>query len=165
MTQQRRDPPLQGSERELLDAFLDFHRATLLMKIDGLDDEQVRRQMTPSGVTLLGMVKHLAYVERDWFARVFAGQDVDFPWADDDPDADWRIEPSDTTQGIIDLYRREIDRSRALAAGASLEETARRNDQGTISLRWLLIHMIEETARHNGHADLMREAIDGATGE
>jgi uncharacterized damage-inducible protein DinB len=121
-------PPLEAGEKDLLVAWLDFHRSTLLMKDDGVTDEDLRRAMVPSGTSLLGLVKHLAYVERWWFRQVFAGEEVDFPWTDDDPDADWRIEPTDHT------------------------------------LRWIVTHMIEETARHNGHADIIRELIDGTTG-
>src|SRR5919106_4933405 len=90
-------PPLEASEKDMLVAWLDFHRSTLLMKVHGLSDEDLRRAMVPSGTSLLSLVKHLAYVERWWFRQVFAGEAVDFPWTDDDPDADWRNEPTDTT--------------------------------------------------------------------
>jgi len=140
----------------------------LLGKVDGLSDGDLRRPLTPSGMSLLGLVKHLAYVERWWFQVVFAGADVPFPWTDEDPDADWRPEPNETAAGIFDLYRSEVARSRAILAGAGLDDLAKEPHHprhGSQSLRWIVIHMIEETARHNGHADLMREAIDGMTGE
>jgi len=140
------------------------------MKIDGVPDEDLRRPMVPSGTTLLGMVKHLAYVERSWFQRVFEAREVDFPWTDADPDADFRIEESESTVEIIDLYKRECQLSRDIVAGASLDDIVKgepgANDtRRGFSLRWILVHMIEETARHNGHADILRELIDGTTGE
>ncbi len=162
----RIDPPFSGSERELLTAFLDYHRQTILWKIEGLSDTDLRRIMTPSGLSLLGLIKHLAYVERSWFQDDFAGEVVSFPWTDDDPNADFRIEPDETTEDILTLYRAEAERSREIVAAASFDDIARKPKQkDAISLRWIVIHMIEETARHNGHVDLMREAIDGQTGE
>ena len=160
----RVDPPLAASERETLAAFLEFHRQTLVWKLSGLGDEELRRRLVPSGVTLLGMVKHIAYVERSWFQAVFAGREVPFPGTDDDPDADWRVEPGETTEQILALYAAETAAAREIVAGASLDEVARRPGEG-FTLRWILVHMIEETARHNGHADILRELIDGATGE
>ena len=159
----------------MLGAFLDYHRATLLWKIEGLSDADLRRSIVPSGVTLLGMVKHLAYVERWWFQAVFAGENVAFPWTDADPDADWRVEPGETTAEIIALYKAEVRRSREIVAAGDpdaltprtmgeLDSLARRPDEKK-SLRWIITHMIEETARHNGHADILRELTDGATGE
>ena len=144
---------------------MDYHRATLLMKIDGVSDTDLRRPMVPSGTTLLGMVKHLAYVERWWFRRVFLDQDVSFPWTDDDPDADFRIEENETTEDIVRLYQGECEEIRAVVRDASLDDMARFEPRSDFSLRWILTHMIEETARHNGHADILREQIDGSTGE
>ena len=146
-------------------AFLDHHRATLLWKIDGVSDEDLRRPMVPSGTSLLGMVKHLAYVERGWFQRAFLGQEVTVPWTKEDPDADFRIEPDETTQDIIDLYNQECEINRQIVGAASLDDMARYSKRSDYSLRWILVHMIEETARHNGHADILREMIDGTTGE
>ncbi len=163
-TSKRIDPPFIGSERELLTTFLDYHRQTLLWKAEGLSDADLRRMMTPSGLSLLGLIKHLAYVERSWFQHVFAGEDVSFPWTKEDPEADFRIESDETTQAIFTLYQAEAKRSREIVAASSLDDTAHRGKDKP-SLRWIMIHMIEETARHNGHADLMREAIDGQTGE
>ena len=145
--------------------FLDYHRATLLMKIDGVSDEDLRRPMTPSGTSLLGMVKHLAYVERWWFQKDFLDRDVSAPWTEEDPDADFRIEPDESTQEIVDLYQRECQISRDIVAAASLDDLAARAKRKDFSLRWIVVHMIEETARHNGHADILRETIDGVTGE
>jgi uncharacterized damage-inducible protein DinB len=167
-TDNRPEPPSIAGERETLSGFLDFLRATLLWKLEGLDDEQVRRAMVPSGTSLLGLVKHLAYVERSWFQGVWAGQQVTFPWTREDPDADWRIEPGETTQNVIDPYNGECDRSREIvAAASSLDEVVEhpRHQGWKMSRRWILTHMIEETGRHVGHADILREQLDGATGE
>lgn len=164
----RQDPPAAAPEKEMLEAFLDYHRATLLCKVDGVSDEDLRKPGTPSGVTLLGLVKHLADVERSWFREVFTGevnaQDV---WSDDDPYRYWRIEPDETTEDILAFYRDETERSREAVQGAELDEVARNPDyqRRGLTLRWIMLHMIEETARHNGHADILREAIDGQTGE
>jgi uncharacterized damage-inducible protein DinB len=161
----RPEPPYTADEAETLQGFLDFHRATLLWKLEGLDDEQVRRPMVPSGTSLLGIVKHLAYVERWWFQQMWAGEEPSYPWTDDDPDADWRVEPDETTGKILALYRGECDRSREVVAAApSLDELAH-HPRRKLSRRWILVHMIEETARHVGQADILREQIDGATGE
>ena len=152
-------------------AYLDYHRATLQMKLEGVSDEDLRKAMVPSGTSLLGMMKHLAYVERWWFQQIFAGRDdLEYPWTDDDPDADFRIEPDETTQQIFDLYNAECEVNRQIVAPAQLEEMAKgkkkpNDPRPGFSLRWILVHMIEETARHNGHADILREQIDGATGE
>ena len=160
----RPEPPLAGPPKELVEGFLDFLRATLLWKLDGLSDEDLRRSLVPSGWSLLGMVKHIAYVERSWFRKVFLGETVTFPWTEADPDADWRIEPGETTAQVLDLYRDECARARAIVAAASWDDLAVRADEPR-SLGWILTHMVEETARHCGHADLVREQLDGATGE
>jgi uncharacterized damage-inducible protein DinB len=121
--------------------------------------------MVPSGTSLLGLVKHLAYVERWWFQEVWAGQPATYPFSETDPDADWRIEPDETTEGVLGLYRGECARSREIVAAApSLDEVAH-HPRRKLTRRWILVHMIEETARHNGHADILREQLDGATGE
>lgn len=164
---ERPDPPTTAPEKPTLEAMLDYHRGTLLCKVDGVGDDDLRRAGTPSGLTLLGLVKHLAYVERWWFRKVFAGEDVPFPWTEEDPDVEWRVEPGDTTRDILELYRGEVARCREIAAASSLDDLARGSDSrgSEYSLRWVMLHMIGETARHNGHADLLREMIDGATGE
>ena len=165
---ERVDPPLTGTELEMLNTFLDYHRATLLWKVSGVSDEDLRRKAVPtSTMSLLGLVKHLAYVERSWFQRWFKNEDVFFPWTGEDPDADWRIEPEETTENIIRLYNEEVEKSRRIVGAAGLDDLAARagSEGERASLRWIMFHMIEETARHNGHADLLREALDGATGE
>jgi uncharacterized damage-inducible protein DinB len=161
----RRYPSYAAPERELLTAFLDWHRATLLLKVAGLDDEALRRRLVLSQTTLLGLVKHLGYVERSWFQMRFAGEDLPVPWSDADPDADWRIEPDESTASILAFYKEQVARSRAIvAAEPSLDAVAKAPGRQE-TLRGILVHMIEETARHNGHADILRELIDGTTGE
>lgn len=164
----RIDPPQAGTERDMLNSFLDYHRATLLWKVRGLSDTDLRRAPVPtSTLTLLGLVKHMAYVERFWFQRRFKGETVSFPWTNEDPDADWRIEPDETTEAVLQLYNEEVEKSRRIMAAASLDDLEARSwpSGEKTTLRWIAFHMIEEAARHNGHADLLREAIDGATGE
>lgn len=168
MTGNRIDPPISGSEKDVLIGLLNFLRETILYKLEGLTDEEVRRRHQPSGLTLLGMTKHLAYVERSWLQRAFLGEDVEFPYTDEDPDADWRIEPNESTQDIINLYRREVAISNRIVNDHDLDEairSTRRPERAGMQLRWIVTHLIEETARHSGHADLIREAIDGQTGE
>ena len=167
-TAERIDPPLAASEPEMLNTFLDYQRATLLWKVSGVSDEDLRRKtVSSSSLTLLGLVKHLAYVERFWFQRRFKGEEVSFPWTKDDPDADWRIEPDETTAGIIELYQVEAEKSRQIVREASLDDLEARSwpSGEKVTLRWIMFHMIEEVARHNGHADFLREAVDGVTGE
>jgi uncharacterized damage-inducible protein DinB len=166
---ERVKPPHDTTEREMLEAQLDFHRATLLMKIDGVSDEDLRRPMVPTGTNLLGLVKHLAWVERGWFGERFAGEELPPPpWTDDDPDADFRVELDESTQDIIELYKEACERSRAISRGAaSLDQPLANPNPGRegATLRFVLVHMLQETARHNGHADLLREMIDGVTGD
>jgi hypothetical protein len=157
---------MTGDERAMLDSWLDFHRATLKLKCAGLDDTQVRQASAePSSLTLLGLVQHLAEVERNWFQRVFAGLDV--PPVFEDPTG-YALSPERGLGEALTVWQREIARGRELTAGRSLDDTGR-IDGGPaagaeVSLRWVLIHLVEEYARHNGHADILRERIDGATG-
>ena len=163
----RTAPPPIASEREALAAWLDFHRATLVGKLDGLDDEQLRRAVVLSGTSLLGLVKHLTETEHGWFVNEYAqlGEPPLFE-TDDDPDAGFRVEPHETTERIVGDYLAMCDRCRKIVAAApSLDDTVPNARHGRIDLRRILIHMIEETARHNGHADIVRELIDGAVGD
>jgi uncharacterized damage-inducible protein DinB len=169
----RHDPPASGPERDMLIAFLEYHRATMLMKVSGVSDADLRRSIVPSGITLLGMVKHLGYVERHWFPWVFAAEEEGYPWTEQYPNGGFRVEPGETLEQVLALYRMEVGRSRRITAAASLEDMAQRripyyrqrSQTWQPTLRWILLHMIEEMARHNGHADLLRESIDGVTGE
>jgi uncharacterized damage-inducible protein DinB len=163
----RLEVPLAGDEKAMLSAFLDRYRETILWKLDGLTTEQASARLVPSVTTLLGIVKHLAYVERGWFPIYFAGDPVSYPWPKDEPDQDidFRVEPGDTIETISALYQQEITRSREVVAGASLDDLSKEQDRGPRSLRWIMVHMIEETARHAGHADILRELTDGAIGQ
>lgn len=173
--QGRPEPPVAGGEAETLLGFLDFHRATLEWKCTGLDADGLRASVAVSTMTLGGMLKHLAYVESHWFSRILHGLDLGDPWdAVDwtaDPDWDWHSAASDTPDELFGLWRDTVARSRTLTeealATGGLDRLGKRTlrDGRTPSLRWIVVHMIEEYARHNGHADLIREAIDGATGE
>ena len=156
--------PVSGDEKQVLGGFLDHYRATLLGICQGLSDEDLRRSFVPSGTSLLGMVKHLAYVERGWFQEGIGNGVAEYPFSDDDPDADFRFEPEETTEEIFDLYRAECAKSRDILEAASLDDLS--EDPGRsadYNVRWIVVHMIEETARHAGHADILRELIDGKT--
>jgi uncharacterized damage-inducible protein DinB len=155
--------PVAGEEKELLAGFLDHYRQIMLRLCEGVSEEDLRRPLVPSGTSLLGMIKHLAYVERAWFQEVIAGEPENYPYADDD-EGDLRIEPHETSAEIFDFYRAECQRSREILSAASLEDNAKRDDRAHYKVRWVVVHMIEETARHAGHADILRETIDGATG-
>ena len=160
----RPEPPNGAPPVELVSAFLDYLRATVVWKLEGLSEADARRSTVPSGISLLGMVKHLAYVERWWFRIVFAGEEVALPWTEADPDADWRVEPGETGASIVTFYEDEVARVRASVAGHGWDEPSKRTGSPQ-TLGWILTHMVEETARHCGHADILREQIDGATGE
>jgi uncharacterized damage-inducible protein DinB len=151
----------------MLSAFLDRYRETILWKLNGLTKEQASARLVPSVTTLLGIVKHLAYVERWWFQMNFAGDPVGFPWPKDEPDEDidFRVTETETIESIGALYQQEIARSREIVAGASLDDLGKNEERGPRSLRWIMVHMIEETARHAGHADILRELTDGAIGQ
>jgi uncharacterized damage-inducible protein DinB len=165
----RVDPPPLGDERTLLDSYLDYHRHTLLWKCSDLTAEQLRmRIVEPSSLSLLGLLRHMAEVERVWFRRRFAGEQLDFLYSDMETNPDGDFDDVDKADAETDhaAYVREVELARAAAAGHSLDETFYHSRmQQDIKLRWVYLHMIEEYARHNGHADLLRERIDGATGE
>ncbi len=165
----RTDPPFAAAERPMLESWLEFHRATLLAKCAGLTDQQLRiRSVPPSPLSLLGLVRHMTEVERNWFRRVLLGEDVPPQyWSDDNPDGDF--DDVDTADVAADLatFRAELDRAREIgAAHPDLDAAgARRRHGEDVTLRWIYVHMIEEYARHNGHADFLRERIDGSTGD
>lgn len=160
----RPQPPHTAPPVEMVAAFLDSLRATVLWKLEGLSEEEATRRIAPSGLSLLGIVKHLAHVERWWFRAVFAGEAIGPIWTTADPDADWRIEPGESIASVVALYEAECARSREIVAGA-VWDTPGASVKRPRSLGWILTHMVEETARHCGHADLLREEIDGATGQ
>ena len=173
---ERIDPPLAADEAATLLAFLDYHRDTFRMKCDGLDQSQLATPLPPSSMTLGGMMKHLALVESSWFSEVFEGGELmppfdTAPW-DDDRDWEWHTAEDDTPAQLRALFDEAVagaDRVIATALdGAGLDALSVRGSRSggeLFSLRWILVHMIEEYARHNGHADLIRESIDGRTGE
>jgi uncharacterized damage-inducible protein DinB len=162
-----RVPPVAG-ERQMLEAWLDFHRQTLLAKCAGLTEDQLKERAAPSsGLSLLGLVRHMAEVERGWFRRRVNGEGIDFQFSsEDDPDGEFdHVEVADAERDFA-VYQAEIAAARLAAAGHDLDETFYHTQrEEDMSVRWAYLHMIEEYARHNGHADLLREAIDGATGE
>jgi uncharacterized damage-inducible protein DinB len=165
----RVDPPYVAGERTMLDAWLDFHRATLLWKCEGLADADLkRRPVSPSSLSLLGLVRHMTEVERSWFRRYLAGEELPpLYYSDAAPDGDFdSVEAADVDADLA-AFRDEVAVCRQTAARYDdLDMLAARDRRGyDLSLRWIYLHMIEEYARHNGHADLIRESIDGATGE
>jgi hypothetical protein len=163
----RRSEPSTGDERPMLDGWLDWHRQTLQMKCAGLTAEQLRlRSAAPSTLSLLGLVRHMLEVERSWFRQRAAGQPVTATYySDDNPDGEFDDVDTADAQHDLAAYLAEIDLVRAAIAGLPLEHTFTLPRRGEISLRWVYLHLIEEYARHNGHADLLRERIDGVTGD
>lgn len=159
-----RDPPYVAGEQEMLLSYLDFYRSVMIRKVEGVDYEGLRMSPVESGTCLGGLIKHLAYVERQWFQETWAGHSVEYPGSEEDPDVEFRLDESDTADGLIDLYRRECDISRQILATGSPDDSVP-SERGEMSLRWILVHMIEETARHAGHADLIREMVDGSVGD
>ncbi|MEU7430210.1 DinB family protein [Streptomyces sioyaensis] len=167
MTTERIAPPVRAGERETLRSFLDFHRATLAMKTDGLSDEDLRRRSSPpSTLSLLGLVRHMAEVERSWFRRVINGEDLPLVWsAEGDYQAAYDASTA-TRAEAFDAWQTEVAHARRIEqAAASLDVTGYqpRWDEH-VSLRLVMLHLIHEYARHNGHADFLREAIDGSVG-
>jgi uncharacterized damage-inducible protein DinB len=157
--------PVAGAEKEVLAGFLDHYRHALLETCSGLSEEDLRRSVVPSGTTLLGILKHLAYVERGWFQEMVANEPFDYPFPEDDPDADFRVEDGETSEEIFELYRAACERSRAALAAASLDDPVLNPKRSRdFNVRWVVVHMIEETARHVGQADIIREQLDGRTG-
>ena len=173
--QGRPEPPVAADEVESLLGFLDYQRATLAWKCEGLDADGMNTTTAGSSMTLGGLLKHLAWVEDYWFSRRMHGREASPPWDtvdwDADPDWEWTSAATDSPDGLRRLWQDSVARSRALVAETlaqhGLDRAAERSwpDGRSPSLRWIVLHMIEEYARHNGHADLIREAVDGSTGE
>jgi hypothetical protein len=165
---ERVEPAFVGDERALLDGFLDYHRQTLLWKCSGLTAEQLKTApIEPSNLTLLGLVRHLAEVERAWLRDRVAGQSVAALYCSDaNPDGDFDDVASADAEADFATYAKECQDCREAVGALPLDFTfVHPRRQQEISLRWVYLHLIEEYARHNGHADLIRERIDGATGE
>jgi hypothetical protein len=158
-------PIEDGTERETLTGLLDFLRGTVVHKVTGLTDEQAFGTPVPaSALTPAGLVKHLTGAERFWFSIDFAGADLPHPWPEDDPHGAFGLAPEDTLAGLVAEYEMECERSRQVVAAAELDDVARGPDM-SFRLRYGLAHMVEETARHCGHLDLLRESIDGQRGQ
>jgi hypothetical protein len=173
--QGRTEPPTDGDEVETLLGFLDFQRATFAWKCSGLDAAGMAATVGPSTMTLGGLMKHLALVEDGWFIVSLHGRPHSPPWLavdwDADPDWEWHSAANDTPEQLLALWHESLERSRAAVAEALADgglghlAAEQLKDGRRPSLRWILCHMIEEYARHNGHADLLRESVDGSTGE
>jgi len=173
--QGRPEPPSAADETATLTGFLEFQRATLAWKCSGVDDAGMKATVAASSMTLGGILKHLALVEDYWFSQWLMGHDAAPQWDtvdwDADPDWEWHSAARDAPEQLRSLWRDAVDFSRvqvaAALAGGGLDQLAGRSsaDGRAPSLRWILCHMIEEYARHNGHADLLRESVDGVTGE
>jgi uncharacterized damage-inducible protein DinB len=174
-------PPGEPSEtiadpRELLAGYLDYYRQTILRKLDGLPDSELRRSRLPSGWTPLELLKHLAGVERRWMRWGFAAERIDEPWIEHaldarrQPEGRWEVGPEETADDVRALFLDECARSRRIVAGARLDDTAagggRFNPPGPHpTLAWILFHVLQEYARHAGHLDAVRELADGTVGE
>ena len=162
----RIEQPGTPDERAALESSLDFQRQTFLAKCAGLSaDQLIVCSVSSSTLSLLGLVRHLAAVERWWFRRQFAGEDVELLYyTDDDPELDFDGGTASSVEADFAVYAAEVERCRDVVADRSLEDTFLRANGQLLNLRWLYLHMIEEYARHNGHADLLREQIDGQVG-
>jgi uncharacterized damage-inducible protein DinB len=165
----RRVPPT-GGEKECLYVALDRHRDVVLWKLDGLDDEQLRRPLVPSGTTMLGMLKHLAAVEYGWFCMTFGRETEPLVVALEenektDPDGDWRVGPDESTADVLAFYARARAAADKVIEELDLEATGTSWSGTTVSMRWVLVHMLEEVARHAGQLDILRELTDGAAGD
>lgn len=170
MTIERREPAQNADDRTMLEGWLDYHRQTLAWKCEGLTDDQLRTaSVAPSELSLMGLVRHMAEVERGWFRTVLAGDDPGPVYStDEDRDRDFHVTEDDTWEEAYATWQGEIGIARRRAADFGLDELSKGTGRLTgepFSLRWIYTHMIEEYARHNGHADLIRERIDGATGD
>jgi uncharacterized damage-inducible protein DinB len=170
MTIERNEPSATADERTMLEGWLDYHRQTLAWKCEGLTETQLKTaSVEPSELTLLGLVRHMALVERYWFHEILLGEDLGVLYVtDEDPDGDFHFSETDTWEEAHTTWRAEIENARRNTAGVGLDEISKGRSRRTgeqFNLRWIYTHMIEEYARHNGHADLIRERLDGATGD
>ncbi|MDR7253572.1 putative damage-inducible protein DinB [Nocardioides sp. BE266] len=160
----RVDPDRLGDERAALTQHLAYQRATMLIKLDGLDDEALRRPMTASGLNLLGLVRHLTVTEHGWLLTIYGGVPDPYLALDEQPGAEFRVDADEPTEEVLALYRETCARADELVAAGGLDDVVTTPWGAEVNLRAILAHLVQETARHNGHADLMREAIDGTTG-
>jgi uncharacterized damage-inducible protein DinB len=161
----RTAPPLVADERATYTALLDYLRATIELKVEGLADDDAARAVLPSKLTTAaGVVKHVRWVEHHWFEVVLAGRESRAPYTMEDPDADWRIEDGETLAQLLADYRQQCEVSREIL-GEDLGQVVPFRGDRTVSARWVLAHVIEETARHAGQLDVVRELLDGSTGD
>ncbi|GAA2234071.1 DinB family protein [Herbiconiux moechotypicola] len=161
----RPQAPERGGERESIEGFLDFQRASVVWKATGLSDADAAKQLLPSITTVSGLIRHLADVERSWMREDLAGeQGVPYRWSEEDPDGEFRVTADDSLAAIIADYEAACAESREVAARFHLDDRSAAQE-GRFTLRWILLHLTEETARHLGHIDILRELLDGATGE
>ncbi|GAB3002872.1 DinB family protein [Streptomyces pseudoechinosporeus] len=170
MTTERREPATTADERTMLEGWLDYHRQTLAWKGEGLTDAQLRTaSVEPSELTLMGLVRHMAEVERGWFRKVLAAEDAGpIYYTEEDRDGEFHLSETDTWEEAYATWQAEIESARRNAARFGLDDISEGKHRRTgerFNLRWIYTHMIEEYARHNGHADLIRERIDGVTGD
>lgn len=166
MQVERRDTPRTAGEKETLTAFLEWQRATLAQKCAGLSGDQLReRAAPPSTLSLLGLIRHMADVERGWFRRTLAQEDVPpLYYSDSDVDGEFdNVDTADVDEAFA-TWDAEAQRAREITAKHALDDIGRQRNGDPVSLRWILVHMTEEYSRHNGHADLLRQRIDGAVG-
>lgn len=157
--------PQLGGERESLLAAIERHRDAIRWKLDGLDDEQLRASHLRSGLTPIGLVKHVAAVEYGWFCATFGRSHEPLPFDLDDENADFRVGPDDSTADVLAFWERARAAANGAVAEIDLETTGTAWFGDDVSMRWVMIHMLEELARHAGHMDVMRELIDGMTGD
>jgi len=162
----RTDPPHVADERTLLVAFLDYQRATIARKALGVPDHMLSWSPVGTGTSLGGLLTHLTQVANWWFTAHVGRGEVAYPFDEADPDSDFRVPPGATAESLVEAYAAECARSNAAIAAADLDgETDPAGERPGRSVRWVLLHMIEETARHNGHLDAVRELVDGIVGE
>ncbi|MFE5207414.1 DinB family protein [Streptomyces sp. NPDC056600] len=163
------DTPPAWDERTQLVTFLDYARDTVRAKCEGVSAENARKALLPGSplMTLCGVVNHLRWVENYWFQVVFLGEEDQSPCTDEDPDREMRVAVDFPLTQLLDEYAEQSARYRELVAGTALDQRARRTLRDGLQpdLRWILLHLIEETARHNGHLDILRELLDGTTGD
>jgi uncharacterized damage-inducible protein DinB len=169
MPDNRIDAGLAADERDMLEGWLAYHRGTLELKCEGLNADELRRRSIPTtNLTLLGLVRHMAEVERHWFRKMLEGEDApEIYFSATDRDADFNDLSSHEPKEVFEIWRGQVARADEISSSHSLDDLSVRMDgrQERFNLRWILVHMIEEYARHNGHADLIREALDGVTGD
>ncbi|MET0136082.1 MAG: DinB family protein [Kibdelosporangium sp.] len=166
MTIDRVDAPFAGDERAQLTGHLDWVRDTVRLKVDGLSQEDARRALLPSRLTTVaGLLSHLRWVEAYWFRTILSGQAGAAPYSAEDPDAEFRTGLTTDLEVLVDEYEQECRNSRDVTATLALDYAVPFRNKGPLNVRWVLVHMTQETARHAGHLDILRELLDGRTGE